>query len=391
VNAAPRSRPRRRLRAAPALAAAALVGAAALAVGASPATADPVGWTMSWSAPVTTAGPNRFAAPAELTGTAKFALGSTNRVSYQVTPPDGLPAACGTFPKDANAVLRGTAFTIEPALRCNGTYVVVATGHSGSGVLASKSSGLRAPVSLADPGAPPTGLRGAVDGAAGVVTISWNPVDDPDVVGYRVRRDGAPVFDAAKGATAHTDTAPGAGTYQYDVQTLRWGDGGPGSKPIASPGSTALTARVDPKAPPGPVGPAGGGSGSGPAAGPAATIPKGPAASATIPRSTARPKKTYRSGGSISTGTPTTVDTGFDEDLPYQSREGAKQVELAGPDGTRTVSRTVSTPTKTSPGLLVPLAVVLVLVAASLQIRAFLRRTAPASISVDGGMGPDPA
>jgi hypothetical protein len=201
------------------------------------------------------------------------------------------------------------------------------------------------------------------------------------------------VFDAARGSTVHTDTAPGPGTYSYDVQTLHWGDGGPGSAPIASPGSTALTARVDPKAPPGPVGPTGGGTGTGIGSGgakPAGPLPAAPKASASVPRSKASAKKVYRSGGSISPSTPTTADSGFDEKLPYSSRNGQKQVELTAPDGTRTVSRTVSTPTKTSPGVLVPLAVVLVLVAASLQIRAFLRRTAPAaSIAVDGGAGPD--
>jgi hypothetical protein len=83
---------------------------------------------------------------------------------------------------------------------------------------------------------------------------------------------------------------------------------------------------------------------------------------------------------------PGAEDDTYAERLPYEGRDATEAVELADPDTTRTVARTVATPGRVRPGLLVPMAVVLVLVAASLQIRAFFRRTAPAT----GDTGPPP-
>ncbi|MCU1498428.1 MAG: hypothetical protein JWM47_2381, partial [Acidimicrobiales bacterium] len=118
------------------------------------------------------------------------------------------------------------------------------------------------------------------------------------------------------------------------------------------------------------------GSGGLPPAGRAAPkIPKpGSTAGSTGSRST------YRSGGTIAPGsgadkTAVEPDT-YDERLPYEPQATGRNVEVAGPDTARTVSRTVSTPRAAEPGLLVPLAVVSVLLAGSVQIRAFLRRTA---------------
>ena len=400
-------------------------GAAVVAVGlalvvgpASSAGAKQAGliWTVSWKAPVTSAGPNRFDEPATLVGTAAYTLGPITRVDYTLGAPQGLPAACGTFPAVGTATLNGGTFTIKPNLACNGTYAVTAIAQSGTGMLAAHSPKLQAPVSLADPGVPVSGLNGVVQGSTRAVTLSWTTDPDPDVVGYRVRRNGVAVGDVAPDVRIHTDVAPSDGTFTYDVVTLRWGAGGPTSTPIASPPTPPLVARVVPDAPPATIGSGSGGSGSGgsgssgsgsssgssgsssgsagskgsstsshhgtpPKAGRAtAHLPNGGSATAGVPS-----RKGYRSGGTVDPNVPTTtLDDGFQARLPYEAGTSRSKVELADPSRTEAVSRTVSVPKHSKPGLLVPIAIVLVLLAGAMQVRALLGRAGAAGVGVDG-------
>ncbi|HEX2574887.1 MAG TPA: hypothetical protein VHK88_00970, partial [Aquihabitans sp.] len=160
-----------------------------VAVGASPATpagANGLTWSVRWSASTTSAGPNQVSAPPQLSGTASPPVaGDPNRVDYSVTS-SGLPAACAV-PAGAAALDR-QAFRFTPAFACNGTYTVTVVARSGTGLLASASPALTAPLALADPGPAPGALSGAVDGRADRVAVSWPGDPDPDVVGYRVRR-----------------------------------------------------------------------------------------------------------------------------------------------------------------------------------------------------------
>ncbi|QXC60105.1 hypothetical protein KSP35_17325 [Aquihabitans sp. G128] len=427
MTVAPSSHPTRR----PLAKRLALVGAAAAALAAPALAASPAGaangllWQVKWSAPITAAGPNAFSGPPELKGTAAPPVaGNPAKVTYSVALPAGYPAACTVA--GGTATLAGQAFSAKPDFPCNGTYVVSVVANQPASILKPNSDPLKAPVALADPGPGPAQANGGVVGR--VVTTSWASDRSPDVVGYRILRNGAPIKDVAQGTGAYVDTVPGPGDYSYAVQTLRWGAGGPGSAPIASPATGAGTATVRDDAPPsgtgggtgtggGGTGTGGGGTGTGgsgtggsgsggtgtggsgtgssgagsgsvPAAGKA--NPKVPANGRSSGPSGSR--STYRSGGTISSGsgrsgggssTETTEPDTFEEKLPYQPKDTGRTVELATPGTTRTVSRTVSTPHTTKPGLLVPIAVVLVLVAASVQIRSFLRRTAPAGIELE--------
>lgn len=401
-----RRRPRRRAAklAALGVAATALV---APGLGGEPAgAANPLWGKVTWTAPITAAGPNAVAAPLALAGTATPLLGGNpNRVDYAIAAPAGHPAACAV--PSGTATLQGRSFTFTPDFRCNGTYGVTVVARTGSGLLASSSNPLTAPIALADPGPAPSGLSGAVDSATRQVAISWTPDPAPDVVGYRVRRDGIPVTDVAPTTRTYTGTVPAAGRYEFDVQTLRWGADGPGSASLASPASGPFTATIDPPAPEPSPGDRGTGLGSGTGSGSSSgsggsgggtittggSLPAGGTASPTLPAprgaaGSGSSRSTYRSGGSISRSTPTNeVDT-FEERLPYEARDTGRTVELAGPDTTRTVARTVTKPGRAGPGLVVPAAVVLVLLAASLQIRSFLHRTAPAGMTVSGGSPP---
>ena len=370
--------------------------AACLAVAGSPASSAPakragVIWNVTWKAPVTTAGPNRFDHPAVLAGTASYSLGPISRVDYTVAAPSGLPESCGTFPRTGSASLEGGAFTVEPDLACNGTYAISVVAQSGSGLLAAKSTALKAPMTLADPGVAPSGFGGVAQGSMRSVTLSWSTDPDPDVVGYRLRRDGEAVADMPANVRIHTDLVPASGSYSYDLQTLRWGGGGPGSVAIASAPTSPLVAQVVPDAPATPIAPTGGGPG--PAGSPgeapggtshAGASPAGPPsagrATASLPGAGTASAKVgdrsgYRSGGSIAPSVPgATADGGFLDKLPYAPGTSRQKVELSSPARTQTVSRSVSVPGRRGPGLLVPAAVVLVLVASSLQVRSLLGR-----------------
>lgn len=371
--------------------------AACLGVAGSPASSAPaergVVWNVAWKAPVTTAGPNRFDQPAVLAGTASYALGPISRVDYTVAAPSGFPESCGTFPRTGSASLHDGSFTVKPALACNGTYAISVVAQSGSGLLAAKSSALKAPATLADPGPAPSGFGGVAQGSMRSVTLSWSTDPDPDVVGYRLRRDGIAVADMPANVRIHTDLVPSSGSYTYDLQTLRWGGDGPGSAAIASAPTEPLVAQVVPDAPATPIAPTGGGPGSTGATGGAAggsshagtgagsaEPPSAGKATASLPAAGTASAKVgdrsrYRSGGSISPSAPdATADSGFLDRLPYAPGTSRQKVELSSPARTQTVSRSVSVPGHRGPGLLVPIAVVLVLVASSLQVRSLLGR-----------------
>lgn len=406
-----------------------LVGSATVALavalaapGAAPEPAGAAGllWDVRFAAPLTAAGPNAVRAVPEVAGTARPPiLGNPTRVTYAVAVPAGFPAACAV--PSGTATLAGPAFRFRPAMACNGTYTVSVVARAVS--IPPDSPRVAVPLALADPGPAPAGVSGSVAGSQ--VSLSWTPDADPDVVGYRIRRDGQPVTDLGAGASSFTGEAP-VGRSSFDVLVLRWGAGGPGSASLASPASAPFVAEV--AAPPGgggtdggetPVGGGGGGSptdgagdptdpggsgGSGGSGG-ATGSPGGGAAtggSGRFPsagsggsswsggsggRSSSGSSTRYRPGGSAGTAGSSSsaaeVDT-YEERLPYEGKDTGRTVEVAGPDTTRTVRRTVVTPGTERPGLLVPIAVVLVLVAASLQIRAFLHRTAPATVRVGG-------
>jgi hypothetical protein len=404
-----RSRGRRRRLAATLALAGAAVMAAAGPSGATPTSREAVGWKISWKAPITSAGPNRFDRAPALAGTATYALGKVSRVDTTLAAPAGLPVSCGKFPLAGLADLSGSTFTARPALACNGTYDLSVVAQSGSGALASRSSALHAPVALADPGPAPTGFTGVASGTSRAVTLSWNTDPDPDVVGYRIRRDDVVVAEVGADIRTYTDSLVSAGTYTYNVSGLRWGAGGPDSTAIGSPATAPLTAHVVDGAPPASIGgqdggsggsgsgsgSSGGASGSGSGSGSSAShhaLPPASHANASLPsvgsaNASVPDRSKYRSGGTKNpNATGTTLDDGFRERLPYKSGTASDRVELSDPARSRTVSRSVRVPGHHRPGLLVPLAVVVVLAAASLQVRSLLGRAGAAAAA---GGGPD--
>lgn len=371
----------------------ALVLASGVAAPAASAAPSGLVWTVRWSAPITAQGPNVVMSASSLSGTAAPALGRPDRVDATVSASNPIPAGCGSFPRAVPVELNGTSFVVRPDLACNGGYTVSVVAQTGSGILASRSPSLQAPLTVIDAGGPVAGVTGAVtDGRT--VGLSWISDSDPDVVAYRVRRNGAALTDVPANRRTLTD-APGPGTFRYDVIALRWGGGGPGSDPVASPPSGPFVARVASDLPPspsetfpapssglgtvagGPGGSAGTPGSSGTAAGTGGAFGRStPALGAGGSKgrsSTGRSSSgVVRGSSSSGSSTGTTLDDGFAERLPYQAGSRTEPVVVPGRPATREISRNVRVPHGV--GLLVPLGVFAMLLGGSILLRRLVQR-----------------
>ncbi|MFP5297716.1 MAG: Ig-like domain-containing protein [Actinomycetota bacterium] len=112
----------------------------------------------------------------------------------------------------------------------NAEYAVkVYATFSGGG-----SSTSTANVKVANDPATPTGVSAKFDGNN--IIVSWNPNPEPDIIGYRVERDGNPIGTAYNTSLADN---PGAGTYSYRVIAIRYSPvGDKTSAPSASVSAT---------------------------------------------------------------------------------------------------------------------------------------------------------
>jgi hypothetical protein len=98
------------------------------------------------------------------------------------------------------------------------------------------------------PPAPPADVRPAIDPETRVVTVTWKPNAEKDLVGYFVQRNGAAPIATAETSFTDASTANAGGTYTYKVQAVRRGataDQGRTSDPV-----TATANVPDPPGPP---------------------------------------------------------------------------------------------------------------------------------------------
>ncbi|MCU1350980.1 MAG: hypothetical protein JWM05_189 [Acidimicrobiales bacterium] len=385
------SRPRR--------AAAALLAAGAVALGgivssAEVATALPLPPKLRWDN-VRADGPNDYVAATELRATNTASLSSLGTVTWGADPTGGQPAGCGVH--DQRAQVSGQQIAFVPLLACNGPYLVhLHAAGSGLG-----GADLAAPMTLAVPGAPMP-APDVRQTTATEVLVQWSRQLYPDLVGYRVQPDAGAAAEVGAGTTALAFVV-GPGIHRFQVAALRWGKDGPGRGVVASPMSPAGAVTVAaPNPPPGPGGgsPGGGptgGSGGAGSGGATPVLPKGPTAKATLPGSSGRRSgRTFRSGGVTSPrvpgSPPTTADAGYKDTLPYgassaDGSESASGQRSTGPGRLGTTTRLVDRRTRSKPGMVVPLAVAMVLVAAALHLRWLMARSAAAANEVDGTDG----
>ncbi|CAN5614487.1 hypothetical protein BH20ACT2_BH20ACT2_25720 [soil metagenome] len=266
------------------------------------------------------------------------------------------------------------AFDHAPTFECNGTYQVTAIardGRSGDVEPISAEIGPRQ-FTVAAPPAPVIDLAVVVNPDR-TVTVTWAPGGDgPDYQGYEVvrSRGGDAAAASPSEATTFNDTqkAPPEGKLSYTVVALRSDGAGDVIRSEAAVSGVDLSEVTDPTVPPGDGPGSGAGSGRGGSSG------------------------SGGSGGSSSSGSasgrsgpPTTLDTGFDEEIDYGDRElGAADAVL--PDDLASTQRfnDGSEPR----GLLVPVALALVLVLGAMHLRHLTRlATRPALVPV-APMGP---
>lgn len=233
------------------------------------------------------------------------------------------------------------AFTVpgDHEWLCNGRYPVSATAQTNR----ARSQQIEATVTVAIPPKPVSGLgaeaagdpdaeTGATEDDPETVTVTWEPLDEADIVegqGYRVQRAG-PGGDAGfatvseiiseEDAGSYTDTVTEPGDYRYRVQSLRTGPDGPDGAPVPSANADTPTTEVEVAGPPTP-----------PTTTPGVTTPPTtqPLELPSVGPGTDNPRATPPT---ISVPSPpTTLDTGFNDELDYGDRDIPEPgEELAG-------------------------------------------------------------
>ena len=203
-----------------------------------------------------------------------------------------------------------------------------------------ETPGTSADLSVAIPPAPPSEVRALVNAETRVVTVTWNPNAEEDMLGYavlRTRAGGQPeqvgTVEHPKNSFADTASAEAGGEYTYQVLAVR--AGATDKEPVASAASVVKTSVPDPPPPPTTAPPAGSGTTvvagtpTTAASGTASTVPSGsPGALATSGKVDLSGFTTIQNQTRRSAPRPAPeVDTGFQSTLPFDIPEGEQQAE----------------------------------------------------------------
>lgn len=195
---------------------------------------------------------------------------SEGRLRENVTVDFAVPAgADGIAQLSRNAHDQHSVDVTAPlALRWNGTYSAHAAARGRNNVLDQDTSIKRdsATFVIDAPAQQPTGVTTAVDEDSRVVTVSWAPNPEPDLIGYEVQKQASNgdwvQFDVtAETTVTDQSTAYSGGTHRYRVVALRRA----ANPEFANPSPHAETSANVPAPPPGtpPPPPDGGGGGGG--------------------------------------------------------------------------------------------------------------------------------
>ncbi|MDE0801911.1 MAG: hypothetical protein OSA99_01185 [Acidimicrobiales bacterium] len=266
---------------------------------------------------------------------------------------------------------------------CNGRYRATATATTNR---FADPQAIEATITVAIPPVPVGGVgasaagdpdpeTGATEDDPETVTVTWQRVADEDIVegqGYRVQRAG-PGGDAAfetigdviaqddvpEDGGSFDDVVAVPGEYRYRVQTLRQGPDGPDGAPVPSPAADTPTAAVEVAGPPPP-----------PTSTPGVTAPPTTRALQlpSVGPGTDNPRATPPT---ISVPSPpTTLDTGFNDELDYGDRDIPEPGEELAGQG----QSVIETPSEGA-GLLGPVAGAMVLLGWAGHV-AYLNRLA---------------
>lgn len=271
-----------------------------------------------------------------LTGNIQFNLSPLDPESQQ-------PAINADTP--ANGA-RSQTVSFGVAIEYNGKYraTVSATGVDGGGLLGDSNPETATRTRdffVVAPPAQPTNVRPTIDAGTRVVTLSWSPNSEKDLLFYVVQRDGAVLGKVENGQTSFVDrsTAEAGGDYRYQVVAVRRGataEEGVNSDPSATatasvpgPPGPPTTASGTPSTGTGGTGGTGtGGSGTGGSGSTATTVPSN------SPGALKKSGTIDLSGfGSIQSQARRAAprlelpDTGFNETLPFGTTGTTRLVE----------------------------------------------------------------
>lgn len=258
-------------------------------------------------------------------------------------------------------------------------------------------------VILQNPVSAPTGVNRSYDSNTGKVTVTWAASPEPDIQKYIIQEKKGSggwetVGERPHGATSYDRQITDVGTFQYRVAAER---------PQVAQSGYSEAAPLEIAAPPPPA------SGGEAPAGPAGPEPgvtvlgEEPTTSTTVQGGAVAPPGGFRppAGGGSSlfarpsvTGiprpsapktTPTTIDTGYSAELPYntapKTQNGVLEdgQELAGAEEPQSMTKIITVPRPRDPrSLLVPLAGGLTLFVFAMQMTYVVRKR-PALAQID--------
>ena len=165
---------------------------------------------------------------------------------------------------------RSVDVTAPLTFRWNGTYTAQATARGRNNVLDQDTSPKHGSATFVIDAPPqqPTGVTTTVDQDTRVVTVSWAPNPEPDLIGYEVQKqapDGTWVQYAvtAEQAVSDESTAYSGGTHRYRVVALRRAANPQFANASPHSETSAEVPAPPPGTPPPPEGGSGGGTGGG--------------------------------------------------------------------------------------------------------------------------------
>lgn len=269
--------------------------------------------------------------PQQLTGVAVHENGISRVTAVLVPDLTDPPAEGCNATVDPNATLDGdgATFHVNATFPCNLVYEVRASAQSnpgtGIGPRPAEQRAIPLLVAVAIPPAPVASVDAVVeiDGDDRSVVLEWPGNAEPDLLGYVISRDGEFLGQVNAGdATRFTDTDAPGGTTDYTVVAYRQGP----DDEVKQVSSSATAVSVE--LPPDPDAPADGGDGTD-------SVEPSLAGEQQAASPSGRPLSlsTGRAAGQRQPGLgpPTTLDTGFQETLPFDTSGGDQAA--VGPNG----------------------------------------------------------
>jgi hypothetical protein len=234
-------------------------------------------------------------------------------------PPDG--CAADVPEQTAGGGGSTVTFAFDATFPCNLEYLVRATAHlSKRQTIGSATEDYAMPliVAVAIPPAPVEHVDATleVDGDDRRVTLEWPAGAEPDLLGYVVTRDTGSDTETlgqvdAGEATRFVDKAPPAGsTTSYSIVAVRDGPDDAVEQVPSSPTTVSVNVPASSQA-------SSGASGSGGSESGLTTVVTGQPARGQ-PDASSLSSVRARGGSGRPSGPPTTIDTGFEQTLPFQ-------------------------------------------------------------------------